>query len=92
MDASALVNAQEQRVDHVEDGLLLAGILERVAPDGRLLGGDGRSRGGGDDAGEAVIGLIAGGLDAVMAERGVIHPHAAAGAVLDHEAGMALHH
>ena len=92
MDASALVDAQEQGVDHVEDGLLLACLLERVAPDGGLLGGDRRGRGCGYDAGEAVIGLVAGGLDAVMAERGVIHPHAAAGAVLDHEAGMALHH
>ena len=79
------MDAQKQHVYHIENGFFFIPGVQRIGPDGGLLRGKGQRGVHGDGGVHPVILHIAGGLDAVTAQHGVIHSHAAASAVFNHQ-------
>ncbi|MNB79419.1 hypothetical protein D3C75_261530 [compost metagenome] len=80
---AALMDAQQQRVHHVEDDLFVIAFPQRIRPYRRLLRCQRGGRSGSDRSEVHIILLIARRLNAVAAQHRVVHPHSAAGAVLD---------
>ena len=82
---AALVNAQKQHVYHVENGFLRITGIQRIGPDRGLLRRKSQRGIHRDGRVHPIILHIAGGLHAVPLQHGIIHAHAAASAVLDHQ-------